>query len=690
MLPGDSPRAINNATVPVTPVTMGGSRGVMSQQEGQPRPALKTTTNHDELRPKPDREPASPTSGRIMRDVPTVSPKPERSPSTSPFRLPMPYITPGQLAFSAMQFLPVPLLVLDNLKTVVLANEAMGRLLGLMADPPDSSADEQVSVMERLKGQTLSQVGIDMIQDGRPVWITWENFLDSLVQDMGTGKMTGPRRRSTTTDGIAGDDTTPTGGIEGVQSSRATHHPSPNAVVEVVVSRKDLNRSTWDARAKSKASDFQSCAKMIITVWEVDEHQTYFTLTFTNSETSTSSLAAPRKSVARPNVLEAAERRTISSSNPPSASSSHESSSPSYRASPSSVSLSSSPFPPMGPPSRSSISSTPSILQKLTMMKDALLDNTEQPILATWKDGSVMFPNRAARVLFQRDVDMDKSGDGFDALWNWEVWDEHFTRRLDPSEYPIAVLIRTETPYAGLKIGMYDKDGNKLVLDALGEVIRDDNTGEFLAGVVTCRDVTQMSQMITQIKEADEERFRLICDTMPQLVWTTTPDGMHDFFNDRWYNYTGLSKEDSLGLGWKNPVHPDDMEETQKRWKHSLETGEEYVVEYRCRSKEGEWRWVLGRALPFRNKETGKIEKWFGKSGHLPVVWSDTYRLVRHLHRCTRVNRDKAGGQANETATAQRHCPRSSHDIYRRHATEHHHAGRRPSLEYERRQDRSS
>lgn len=103
-------------------------------------------------------------------------------------------------------------------------------------------------------------------------------------------------------------------------------------------------------------------------------------------------------------------------------------------------------------------------------------------------------------------------------------------------------------------------------------------------------------------------------------VWTTTPDGYHDFFNTRWYDYTGLTPEDSLGLGWKNPFHPDDMPETGKRWAHSLATGDPYDTEYRCRSKEGEWRWHLGRALPLRNLETGKIEKWFGKLPHYRLV----------------------------------------------------------------------
>lgn len=65
-------------------------------------------------------------------------------------------------------------------------------------------------------------------------------------------------------------------------------------------------------------------------------------------------------------------------------------------------------------------------------------------------------------------------------------------------------------------------------------------------------------------------------------------------------------------MGWRLPFHADDMASTSRRWQHSLETGEPYSTEYRCQSKDGEWRWMLGRALPMRNKQTGEIEKWFG------------------------------------------------------------------------------
>lgn len=559
--------------------------------------------------------------GRLLGDgALTMSPPSKRAHSASPFRLTMPYISPGQLAFSAMQFLPVPLLVLNNLKTVVLANEAMGRLLGIPLDPAESQ--DETCTLDQLRGQTLSQVGIDMIQDGRPVWISWDDLFDSLVVD-GEVELANEAARRQSLIKLPEEVPTPTtasprpGGVNGTSNGEngadraAAVKPYSNSAIEVVVSSKAYRATA----PPTKSSERQVLAKMIITVFEVEENQRYFTLTFTNTE-SPITPPGPRRPVPRSSAsaLEAVDKRTISYSNPSSASSSHGSNSPSFRISPSCVSLSSSPFPPMGPPSRSATTNTPSLFQKMTTIKDALLDNTQMPILALWKDGSAPVMNAAARDLFNNPNSTHHTDElGMDILNEWEVFDDEFSRAYEPNEFPIAKLLKTGEPFTGMRVGMIHKrDNRKIIFDCLGEIIKDPLTDEMLAGVVTCRDVTDMAQEITTIKEQDEERFKLICDTMPQMLWTTTPDGMHDFFNSRWYDYTGLTPEDSLGLGWKHPFHPDDMPATIRRWKHCLETGDPYMTEYRCRSKEGEWRWMLGRALPLRNKQTGKIEKWFG------------------------------------------------------------------------------
>ncbi|KAK0673238.1 putative signal transduction histidine-protein kinase [Cercophora samala] len=550
---------------------------------------------------------------RFVRDAPLLAPGVPRSQNASPFRLPMPCITPGQVAFSALQFLPVPVLVLDGLKTVALANEAMGRLLGMIPESVGADGDGMVPVMDILRGKTLAQVGIDLLQDGVPVWLDWEQFLDQAAVETGNVSPS-----SATVDGAANIDGDATPIPDGVDNDHVFDETpqdhAPTLAIEVVISPKDVTSSTYDPRARSNLSASQRRAKMIISVWEISEGQTFFTLTFTNTNSAFNPGPNRRKSMAKPSYLEAAERRSVPHvSNPPSVASSRDSNaSSSFKLSPSAVSFSSNPFPPLGPPATSAPSSAPSILQKINIMKDALLDNIQTPILAMWRDGSVTLPNHAARNLFVRNADLDKSVDGFDLLPNWVVWDADFTKQLDPSDYPIAVLLRTEKPFVGRRIGMRDENGKSIVFDVEGVAIKDENTGEFLAGVVTCRDVTRLHEELNQIKAADEERFRLICDTMPQLVWTANPEGHHDFYNSRWYSYTGLSEEDSFGEGWSKPFHPDDMVETAKRWQHSLATGEPYMTEYRCRSKDGEWRWFLGRALPLKNKQTGKIEKWFG------------------------------------------------------------------------------
>ena len=108
-----------------------------------------------------------------------------------------------------------------------------------------------------------------------------------------------------------------------------------------------------------------------------------------------------------------------------------------------------------------------------------------------------------------------------------------------------------------------------------------------------------------------EERFRTLADTMPQMVWSTLPDGYHDYYNARWYEFTGAPQGTTDGEGWNDMFHPDDQERAWAEWRHSLCTGEDYQIEYRLKHFDGTYRWVLGRALPIRN-EAGKITRWFG------------------------------------------------------------------------------
>ncbi len=122
--------------------------------------------------------------------------------------------------------------------------------------------------------------------------------------------------------------------------------------------------------------------------------------------------------------------------------------------------------------------------------------------------------------------------------------------------------------------------------------------------------VTAAAESEARVQES-EARFRTMAEAMPQIVWMTRPDGAAEYFNLRWYEYTGLTPEQSLGTNWTAPLHPDDLARSQARWRESVETGMPYDIEYRARAADGTYRWFLGRANPVLN-EKGQVTRWLG------------------------------------------------------------------------------
>jgi len=108
-----------------------------------------------------------------------------------------------------------------------------------------------------------------------------------------------------------------------------------------------------------------------------------------------------------------------------------------------------------------------------------------------------------------------------------------------------------------------------------------------------------------------EGPFHLIADSIDQMIWATRPDGFHDYYNRRWYEYTGVPEGSTDGEGWNDMFHPEDRERAWAEWRRSLATGEPYQIEYRLKHRSGEYRWVLGRARPVRDPD-GTVLRWYG------------------------------------------------------------------------------
>ncbi len=127
-------------------------------------------------------------------------------------------------------------------------------------------------------------------------------------------------------------------------------------------------------------------------------------------------------------------------------------------------------------------------------------------------------------------------------------------------------------------------------------------------------DATESQRLIAALKAeiaAKDERFWAMLNVLPEVVWSARPDGYHDFYNDRWYEFTGAPQGTTDGEGWNGMFHPDDQPKAWEKWRHSIATGDSYEIEYRLRHRSGEYRWTLGRAVATRDAD-GDIERWFG------------------------------------------------------------------------------
>lgn len=108
--------------------------------------------------------------------------------------------------------------------------------------------------------------------------------------------------------------------------------------------------------------------------------------------------------------------------------------------------------------------------------------------------------------------------------------------------------------------------------------------------------------------------YRSLAEVMPQIVWTATPAGITDYFNHRWFEYTGLTAQESQARGWQAVLHSDDAQLFAERWAACVREESPYEVEHRVlRGIDGAYRWHLCRALPMRDQH-GRVAKWFGTS----------------------------------------------------------------------------
>jgi PAS domain S-box-containing protein len=155
-----------------------------------------------------------------------------------------------------------------------------------------------------------------------------------------------------------------------------------------------------------------------------------------------------------------------------------------------------------------------------------------------------------------------------------------------------------------------------------------DEAGEVVGVSVAVSDITDFKNTQKALRES-EDNLRQTIDLNPQIPWSAAPDGTIIDFSPRWTVLTGLSREDTLGEGWTQAVHPNDLPATLDRWSRSLLSGDPVDVQFRIRMVDGRWVWMRSRAKPYRNDE-GNIVRWYG----LVEDIDDYIRALEALRNC--------------------------------------------------------
>jgi PAS domain S-box-containing protein len=140
----------------------------------------------------------------------------------------------------------------------------------------------------------------------------------------------------------------------------------------------------------------------------------------------------------------------------------------------------------------------------------------------------------------------------------------------------------------------------------------DDGRIERLLGTIA--DITERKTAADAVVET-AAKFETLAQTLPNMIWTSMPDGRMEWLNDRVSEYCGLPDEALTPEGW-SPVHPDDLATATTRWREALASGTPYVAEYRIRRHDGMFRWHITRAIPIRGSN-GAIIRWIGSSADI-------------------------------------------------------------------------
>ncbi|MEZ5351849.1 MAG: PAS domain S-box protein [Bryobacteraceae bacterium] len=232
-----------------------------------------------------------------------------------------------------------------------------------------------------------------------------------------------------------------------------------------------------------------------------------------------------------------------------------------------------------------------------------LLENAAQGVIGVRSDGRIELANSTACRIFGYSADSLK-GQPIELLMPEASREVHVSHRASYAAQP-----ETRAMAVGRELSGRRASGEIFPVEVTLGSLRTANSVLHVAFVT---DITERKRNHLALRES-MERFRLLSENVPELVWTCQPGGQCDYLNQRWVDYTGIPAEQQLGYGWLERVHPADREATISAWQAAVASQKPLDVEFRIRRHDGVYRWFRTRASALRNQE-GDIVKWFGSN----------------------------------------------------------------------------
>ncbi|QDU46369.1 Autoinducer 2 sensor kinase/phosphatase LuxQ [Symmachiella dynata] len=238
----------------------------------------------------------------------------------------------------------------------------------------------------------------------------------------------------------------------------------------------------------------------------------------------------------------------------------------------------------------------------------------------------------AAIITSSNDAIISKSLDGMIQSWNTAAERIFGFTAEQAIGHHISILIPAERAEEenriiaqlrkGQRVEHFDtvrlrSDGQRVFVSLTISPVRNAE-GQIIGASKIARDITKQKKAEERLRES-EERFIQLGNAIPQMAWMAQPDGHIDWYNDRWYEYTGTTFQEMEGWGWQSVPAPNVLPEVMQRWQKALESGEPFNMVFPLRGADGEFRPFLTQVLPFRNGE-GKITRWFGTNTDISAI----------------------------------------------------------------------